>query len=79
MPPGARIYIETFVELAVLGRPAELGVAVAAPQAPVATAGAGVVLQHLHLVAGIAQFVGGRHAGHAGTQHDHRSPFWGAL
>ena len=72
-PPRAGIDIKVFIELAMLGRPAELGVSVTAAQAPVAATGAAVELQHLHLVAGVTQLVGGGHARHAGTQHQHRS------
>ncbi len=71
--PRARVDVEAGVEFAVLGLAAEFGVGVAAAQAHGAAAGAGVVFQHLHPVAGLAQFVGGDHAGHARTEHQHRS------
>ncbi len=66
-PPRAWIDIKVFVELAMLGRATELGVRITATQAPVAATGAAVELQHLHLVAGVAQFVGCGHACHTGA------------
>src|ERR1044071_4494685 len=52
--PRSRIEIEPRVELAGLLETAELGVAVAAAQRPGAAAGAVVVFEDLHLVAGLA-------------------------
>jgi hypothetical protein len=50
---------------------AEFGVGVAAPQRPVPAAGAVLVLQDLHLVAGLAELDRGDHAGEAGTEDQH--------
>ena len=71
--PGTGIDVETRIEAALLGEAAQLGIAVAAAQRPVATAGAGVVLQHLNLVAGVAQLVGGHEARNTRAEHEHRS------
>ena len=71
-PPRTRIDVEALVEAAVLRRAAELRVRVAAAQRPVAAAGARVVLEHLHLVARVAQLVRGGHAGDAGAEDQHR-------
>ena len=70
--PRTRIDVQVLVELALLRDAAEFRVAVAAAQAPIASARPAVVFQHLHLVAGVAQLVGGAHAGHARAQNQHR-------
>src|ERR1039457_6087181 len=67
--PRPRVDIKTGVEAALLSSAAQFGVAVAAAQSPVAAAGAIVVLEHLHPVAGLAQLVGGHHARDAGPEH----------
>src|SRR5262249_4318411 len=71
-PPRARIDVEPLVEGAGLRGAAELDETVAATQGPVAAAGAAVEFQDLHLVAGLAQFQRGRHAGEPGAQNQHR-------
>src|SRR5271168_5667501 len=63
--PGPRIEIEALFEFAGLGRAAQFGEAVAAAQRPVASARTAVELQHLDLVARLAQFQRGRHPGKA--------------
>src|ERR1700743_3359123 len=55
-PPWAGIEIKTLIELAGLRRAAEFGKTVAAPQGPVTPTWTAVELQHLDLVAGLAQF-----------------------
>ncbi len=70
--PWAGIDVQILVEFALLGGTAEFGVVVAAAQAPIAAAGAAVVLQHLHFIAGISQLVSGAHTGHAGAQNQDR-------
>ena len=72
-PPRPRIDVQVFVELTVLSKAAQLGVAVAAAQTPVASTRASVVLKHLHLVAGVTQLIGGGHTSHAGAQDQHGS------
>ena len=69
--PRTGIDVEAGIELAFLGKAAELGVAIAAAQGPVAAAGARVVLEHLHLIAGLAQFVGRHEPRDAGAQDQH--------
>ena len=71
-PPRTGIDVQTRIEAAFLGLTAQLRIAIASPQRPVAAAGAGVVLQYLDPVSGIAQFVGGHESGHARPQHQHR-------
>ena len=61
-----------FGELAILRKTAKLGIDVAAAERPIAAAGAAIVLKHLHLVAGLAQFQGGRHAGKARAKDEDR-------
>ena len=70
--PGTRIDVEAGIELALLGLSSQFRVAIAAAQRPVAAARARVVFQHLHLVARIAQLVGGDQSGNSGTQHQNR-------
>ena len=72
MRHGPGIDVEPMLELAGLGGAAELGKAVAAAQRPVAAAGAVVELQHLHLIAGLAQLQRRRHAGQSGAQDKDR-------
>ena len=70
--PRPGIEVEAGVELAFLRRAAQLGIAVAAAQRPVAAAGAVVELEHLHLVAGLAQLQRRHHAGQPGAENQHR-------
>ena len=70
--PRSRIDVEPRVESAFLGESPELGVAVAAPQRPIAAARAGVIFEHLHLVAGFAQLVGRHETGDTRAEHEHR-------
>ncbi len=72
--PGARIEIDARVELHVLGGPVDLGHGVAAVDRPVPAARAVLVLQHLDLVAGVAQLHGRHHPRPARTEDLHRSP-----
>ena len=74
-PPRPWIEIEAFLKFAGLRRAAEFGEPVAAAQRPVAAAGAAVEFQHLHLVAGLAQFQCRRHAGKTGAEDQHRGAF----
>src|SRR5262249_3396865 len=69
-PPWTGIDVEPRCERAGLGVAAELGEAVAAAQAPVAAAGAAVELEELHLVAGLAQFERGGHAGESSAENE---------
>ena len=71
--PRTRIDVQTLVEAAFLGNAAKFGVAVAAAQRPVASAGAGVVLENLNLVSGVAQLIGGDEPGDASTEHEDRA------
>src|SRR6202011_4365754 len=50
-PPRTRIDVQVRIKSALLSLSAQLRVAIAAAQRPVAAAGARVVFQHLHLVA----------------------------
>jgi hypothetical protein len=70
--PRARVDVQVLVELTVLRKAAQLGVGIPTAQTPVASAGPSVEFQQLHLVAGVAQFIGGRHAGHACAQDQYR-------
>jgi hypothetical protein len=73
--PRAGIEIETLVEGDLLGDAAHFGIGVAATQRPVPSAGPVVIFQHLHLVAGFAQFIRCGHARKARAQHQHRGAF----
>jgi hypothetical protein len=77
--PRAGVEVQAGVELAVLHGAAELGVGVAAAQRPRAAAGARVVLEHLHAVAGLAQLEGRDEARHARAEHQHRGALRRAL
>ncbi len=71
-PPGPGIDVEPRLELAGLRRAAKLGKTVAAAQRPVTAAGAAVELQHLDLIAGVAQLERRRHAGKPGAEDQYR-------
>ena len=74
-PSRPRIEIEVLVTVPGDGlRAAGLGHRVAAPQRPVAAAGARPRLQNQRLVAGFAQFVGQHHAGDPGPDDDDAPP-----
>jgi hypothetical protein len=73
--PRAGIEIKALVEFALLFEAAEFGVFVAAAQRPAAAAGFLAVLQDLNLVARLAEFVGGDHAGKPGAKDKHGSTF----
>ena len=70
--PRPRIEIEAGVEFACLRRAAELGEHVAAANRPVPSAGAGIVFEHAHVIAGALKLDRRRHAGEAGAQDDDR-------
>ena len=55
-----------------LGDAAQFGIGVAAIERPVPPAGPVVIFQHLHLVAGLAQFIGRHHARDARAQDQNR-------
>ena len=78
-PPRPRIEIQAGIEFALLRRTAQLGVAVAAAQRPVAPTGAAVELQYLHRVAGLAQLQRRHHAGQSGAEDQHRGALGAAL
>ena len=61
--PRAGVEVQALVKFAMLGSAPQLGETVTAPQRPAAPARLGIELQHLDLVAGLAQFVGSGHAG----------------
>ena len=67
--PWAGIEIEALLEFAGLLEATEFGETVAAAERPVAAPGAAVELQHLDLVASLAQFQRRRHAGETGAEH----------
>ena len=71
--PRTRIQIEILVEFTGLRRTAEFGIGIAAANAPIAASRAIVVFQYLNLVAGVAQFECGRHAGEPRAQNQHGS------
>src|ERR1700736_1206542 len=66
--PRPGIDVQVFVEPTLLGESTEFRVAAAAAQAPIAPAGTIVVFQHLHLIARVAQFIGGAHPGNARSE-----------
>ena len=70
--PRSGVDIQTRVELATLLEAAEFGVLIAAAQRPRAPARAMVVLEHLDLVAGAAQFIRCDESGDAGTEDQDR-------
>src|SRR5579863_545977 len=74
--PGPWIEVEAVVEVAALGRAAELRVDIAAAKRPVPTAGAGIIFKDLNLVSGAAEFVGSGHPGKASAQYDDGGAFW---
>ncbi len=76
-PPRTRIDVQVRIKSALLSLSAQLRVTIAAAQRPVAPAGARVVFQYLHLVAGVAQFIGGHESGNTGTQHQNRGALRG--
>src|ERR1700722_13222693 len=70
--PRTGIDVQVLVEPALLGKTAELGITVPAAQAPITAARTAVEFQYLHLVAGVAQLVGGAHPGDARAEYQHR-------
>jgi hypothetical protein len=70
--PGPGIEVVAGLEPHILGRAAQLGVGIAAVKRPVPAAGAVLVLQDAHRVAGLVQLMGRQHAGQTRAQHDHR-------
>ena len=70
--PGAGIDVLAGIELDMLGGAAQFGIGVAAIERPVTAAGAAVIFQHRHFIAGVAQLHRRDHAGNAGAQHQHR-------
>ena len=77
--PRPRIEVETRIELAMLGRSAELRVDVAASQRPVSPARTEVEFENIDFVTRAPELDRRRHAGEAGAQNDDRSPFGVAL
>src|SRR5258708_2943842 len=69
--PGTGIDVQVLVESALLSESAELRVAVAAAQTPIAPACTAVEFQHLHLVAGVAQLEGCAQPGQARSEYQH--------
>src|SRR5450432_1758413 len=70
--PRPRIEIEAGVEFASLSGAAEFGVNVAAPDRPIAAAGAEVVFEDLNLVAGAQEFERRRHSRQTRAQNNDR-------
>src|SRR5262249_40939113 len=70
-PPRPGVEVEAVVEGAGLLEAAELDESIATAQRPVASTGATVELQHLNLVAGLAQLQRRRHAGETRAENEH--------
>ena len=70
-PHRTRIDVETGIELAMLGEPAQFGDGVAAADGDVTTAGLVLIFQDLHLVAGAGKFQRRGQAGQARAQYQH--------